>query len=322
MNKIKNTLIAFFIILSISSCSDTKNIDVSEINIDSKLIRFDSLFYTSNPSTLSDLKKNHPLMFPKEYHDSVWVNKINDKSEQKIYRKSIAVFGDFNEQHQEIISALKHIKYYFPKFQSPNIYTILSDFDYQYPILYSGKRLFISLDMYLGQDAEEYASFPNYLTPNMRSERIKIDVSDAILRTIISKDPYNKNLLNNMIYNGKLLYLNKMMNPTSNDSLVIGYSGDEITWCNNNERDIWTYLVKNKYLYNNDPKLSQRFIDVAPFSKFFLDLDRESPGRVGVWLGWQIVNSYMKNNNVTIEELVKNNNSKDIFIKSKYKPNK
>jgi hypothetical protein len=30
------------------------------------------------------------------------------------------------------------------------------------------------------------------------------------------------------------------------------------------------------------------------FSKFYLEIDNESPGQVGGWIGWQIVRSYMK----------------------------
>jgi uncharacterized protein YjaZ len=74
-------------------------------------------------------------------------------------------------------------------------------------------------------------------------------------------------------------------------------------------------------LYSQDPKLTTRFMTPAPFSKFYLEIDNDSPGRVGAWIGWQIVRSYMKNNNVTLPELLKTN-SKEIFEKSKYKPKK
>jgi uncharacterized protein YjaZ len=59
----------------------------------------------------------------------------------------------------------------------------------------------------------------------------------------------------------------------------------------------------------------------APFSKFYIDIDKESPGRIGVWLGWQIVRSYMNNNEVTLQQLLQTN-AEEIFNKSKYKPKK
>jgi|LGOV01.1.fsa_nt_gb gliding motility-associated lipoprotein GldB len=322
MNNIRTILFASILTLTLLSCTDNNRVDVTSIDINTKLVRFDSLFFSADANSLINLKIEYPLMFPEEYPDSVWLNKISDKHEQEVYQKSVKVFGDFHYQYDEVVDVFKHLKYYFPKFISPEVFTILSDFDYQYPVLYSGKRLFISLDMYLGVDEVEYNQFPNYFTKNMHAERIKVDVADAILRTIVSNDPYDKTLLAQMIYNGKLLYLSQILIPNADESLIIGYSKDESKWCKKNETDIWTYIVKNKYLYNTDPRLTQRFIDVAPFTKFFLDLDRDSPGRVGIWLGRQIVNSYMENNDISIEELVKNNDAKDIFIKSKYKPKK
>jgi uncharacterized protein YjaZ len=68
--------------------------------------------------------------------------------------------------------------------------------------------------------------------------------------------------------------------------------------------------------------LANRFINVAPFSKFYLEIDNESPGRIGQWVGWQIVRSFMENNpKVTVQDLIKMN-EKDIFELSKYKPKK
>ena len=72
---------------------------------------------------------------------------------------------------------------------------------------------------------------------------------------------------------------------------------------------------------NDDPKLIPRFISPAPFSKFYLEIDNESPGRVGAWIGWQIVRSYMKNNEVSLPQLL-HTSAKEIFEKSKYKPKK
>ncbi|MEN8139143.1 MAG: gliding motility lipoprotein GldB [Bacteroidota bacterium] len=322
MNYLKKILFVISVLFTVVSCTDSNVVDVSNIEVNSKLVRFDSLFYNADEVSLATLKANYPLMFPEEYSDSVWVNKINDSEEQKIYKKTVDVFGTFDKEYFEIVEVFKHIRYYFPRFNTPDVYTIISDFDYQYPVLFSGERLFVSLDMYLGAGEEEYSGFPEYLVRNMRPERIKVDVSDALLRTVMSKSPYDKTLLSQMVYSGKLLYLTQKMLPGEDASLVIGYSPEELKWCETNEAEIWTYLIKNKYIYNTDPRLTKRFIDVAPFTKFFLDMDRESPGRVGIWIGWQIVNSYMENNDVSIDDLVKNNDAREIFVKSKYKPRK
>jgi uncharacterized protein YjaZ len=84
---------------------------------------------------------------------------------------------------------------------------------------------------------------------------------------------------------------------------------------------IWKYFIENKLLYSTDADLYTRFVANAPFSKFYIDIDKESPGKIGVWLGWQIVRSYMNNNNVTLQQLLQTS-AEEIFKKSKYKPKK
>jgi uncharacterized protein YjaZ len=84
---------------------------------------------------------------------------------------------------------------------------------------------------------------------------------------------------------------------------------------------MWRYFIEKELLYSDDQKLIPRFINMAPFSKFYLEIDNDTPGRVGAWIGWQIVRSYMENNKVSLQQLL-NSNAKEIFEKSKYKPKK
>jgi len=67
--------------------------------------------------------------------------------------------------------------------------------------------------------------------------------------------------------------------------------------------------------------LPGRFIADAPFSKFYLQLDRESPGRLGQYIGWQIVRAYMNNNDIAFLDMMKKD-AAEIFNKSNYKPPK
>jgi energy-coupling factor transporter ATP-binding protein EcfA2 len=103
--------------------------------------------------------------------------------------------------------------------------------------------------------------------------------------------------------------------------LSIGYLPEQITWCQENESYIWRYFIEKELLYSTDSKLPNRFTNMAPFSKFYLEIDNESPGRVGQWIGWQIVRSFMQNNKVSMQEMIKMD-AKELFKKSKYKPKK
>ena len=76
-------------------------------------------------------------------------------------------------------------------------------------------------------------------------------------------------------------------------------------WVKTNEEGVWKYFIEKKILFSTDTNLNKRFLNNAPFSKFYLQDDNQSPGRVGVWLGWQIVRSFMQNNDVSLPELLR-----------------
>jgi hypothetical protein len=124
-----------------------------------------------------------------------------------------------------------------------------------------------------------------------------------------------------MVYAGKELYLKDILLPEYTDAQKMGYKPEQIAWCEANEAEMWRFFIDNTLLYDTDQKLVPRFINPAPFSKFYLEIDNESPGRTGAWLGWQMVRSYMENNEVTLQKMLKTD-SKTLFEKSKYKPKK
>ena len=119
----------------------------------------------------------------------------------------------------------------------------------------------------------------------------------------------------------KKMYLLDLYLPNVSNQEKIGYSKDKLDWAAYNEEQTWMYFIDRKLLFSTDTKLNQRFLDNAPFSKFYMEQDNLSPGKIGVWLGWQIVKSYMKHNDVSLQELLKLDED-IIFQKSKYKPKK
>jgi len=133
--------------------------------------------------------------------------------------------------------------------------------------------------------------------------------------------PKRKSLLDEMIYFGKVLYFKDAVIPFKNDEEKMGYSKEQLDWAIDNEHYIWSYFVERELLYDTNSKLVLRFINPAPFSKFNLELDKESPGRIGQYLGWQIVRAYMKNNDATLLQML-GATAENIFNNSKFKPRK
>jgi gliding motility-associated lipoprotein GldB len=236
-----------------------------------------------------------------------------------LYNEVEKKYGNFDVETQKIEELFKHIKYYFPETKIPKVYTIISEMDYQNKVIYANNMLVISLELYLGKDHRFY-EFPQYIKQNFEQSQILPDMVTSFGQTKILP-PTDTSFLSQMIYAGKALYLKDQLLPEYSDADKMGYKPEQITWCQENEGYIWRYFIENKMLYDTDQKLIPRFINPAPFSKFYLEIDNESPGRVGAWIGWQMVRSYMANNEVSLAQLLKTD-AKEIFEKSKYKPKK
>lgn len=214
----------------------------------------------------------------------------------------------------------KRVKYYYPKFIAPKVITILSNVDYNNRVVYADSLLFISLDVYLGKDHEVYQDYPKYIKQNFDKEHLLVDVAEQLSIPILRSSATNS-FISRIIQEGKRLYLMAAFLPDSERAELIGYDKEQYEWAEISESDIWKYFIQNEMLYSNDPNLSERFIHDAPFSKFYLEVDKDSPGRIGTWFGWQIVNSFMKNNDMTLQKMIVTDNE-EIFSKSKYKPKK
>jgi hypothetical protein len=199
------------------------------------------------------------------------------------------------------------------------VITLISEMDYNNKVVYTDSLVLISLELYLGKEHKFY-EFPDYLKQNFERNQIIPDVVSGF--SFQKTAPITEtNLLSQMVYFGKQLYLKDVLIPHYSDAEKIGFTSKQITWCEENESYMWRYFIEKQLLYSNEQKLNNRFINPAPFSKFYLEIDNESPGKVGVWIGWQIVRSFMKNNEVSIQEMLKMN-TKELFEKSKYKPKK
>lgn len=313
-------IVAIVLFLSVSCKNEiVKKVDVSNIKVTVSVIRFEQKFYEADEKTLPTLKNEFPYLFPIQ-NDSIWLNKIKDKEERELYKKSQAVFGDFENEKVQIEDLFKHVKYEHPNFDPPKIITLITNLDYQNKIVYADSLLFVSLDMYLGKNSEVYQDFPVYLSQNFNKSQLVVDIASAISDRYFTADK-SRQFLDMVIGAGKKMYLIDRYLPSISDAQKIGYSEAEYEWAMANESQIWKYFIENKVLFSTDSGLYDRFMAEGPFSKFYIDIDKESPGRIGVWLGWQIVRSYMNNNNVTLQQLLRTD-AEEIFKNSKYKPKK
>lgn len=220
--------------------------------------------------------------------------------------------------HDDLEKAFKHYKYYFPNKSVPEIYTCISGFNQS--IVTSGYLIGISLDKYLGFKSPFYVQLglPEYKRRNMNPENILPETMYAWAVTEWPKADNSNNLLSQIIQEGKMMYFVDAMLPELNDTLKIGFTKKQLDFCLESENSMWTYMAEHKLLFNSERMSIKRYIDDGPYTSTFSEA---SPARTGVWLGWQIVRSYMKNNpEVKLKDLLENHDFQGILNKSGYQP--
>lgn len=284
-----------------------------------KVERFDKQFFETAPKDLSKLKKQYPYFFSPQINDTVWTNKMTAPIWREVYAEVEKKYPSTEGIQNNVEALVQHMKYYFPKTKTPKVITLISDMDYRSKAVYADSLIIISLELYLGA-VHKFYTFPKYLKQNFEERQMMPDVVKSFSLGKIAP-PTEKNLLSQMIYFGKELYLKDLLIPEYSDAEKMGYTPEQIVWCQENESYIWRYFIEKEMLFSDEQRLTSRFIDPAPFSKFYLEIDNDSPGQVGSWIGWQIVRSFMENNDVELDQMLKMN-AKEIFEQSKYKPKK
>jgi len=320
MKYLKFIVTSFILLVFFISCNKENKllIDTSKIDVKFNVIRFDQLFYKTTPKTLYKIKSDFPYLFPVQEQDSVWLDKLKNPDFKYLYEKTQKVFPDFKKQTAQLVKLFKHVKYYYPKFKAPKVITLISELDLSHQVIYADSLLLISLDTYLGRNSKFYEGYPKYLSATYDKRFLLADVAKAIsLKSVPKQD--SRSFISSCIQQGKLLYQSKAFVPTLSDSILLKYTKKQLNWAKANEEFVWEYFIANKLIFNKDKNLLNRFIYQAPFSKFYLDIDRNSPGSIGVYIGYEIVKSFIKNNKIGLKGMLAIPNE-ILFKKSKYKP--
>lgn len=321
--------------------------DVSNINVELDVTRFDQLLLADTNITaagLQQLMREHPS-FSEVYFNHVIPNQddieiITDEESQ--YRNIISwikhprtrwlydtiqqIYPDLTQVEKDLESAFTYAKYYFPEKETPRIYTTISDFGY-FPFIYAEDSLRdgigISLEMFAGENFPylKYTglsnAFSDYLTRSYNEEHITRRTLEVWLEDMMGP-PTGNRLLDLMIYNGKKLYILESLMPYTHDSVIIDYPAEKLDYVERNERNIWDHFSTQNWLFETSLNKIQKYIGPAPRSP---GMPIEAPGNTGSWLGWQIVRAYMKSHpQTTLRDLIALHDSQAFLDASNYRP--
>lgn len=273
---------------------------------------------------LNRIKSEYPLFLDADLNDSANIiqlyNYATDTQLISIYKKSIEVFPNSKFLESELQDAFSRFNYFYPRKTIPKVYTYISDMYFEQPIWVQDSTLVVAIDLYFGNDFPLYArlGLPYYKVMWMQPQSLPIDVMKAIYFDQVATAYRPQTLLDRMIDGGKLLAFLDAMFPEIPDELKISYTTQQLNWAKQNEENIWAFLISNSLLYSKDYQTQSKLIQDGPFTTGF---GNESPSRLGVFIGWEIVLSYLKNNpNVSLEEMLKMTDSQKLLENSGYKP--
>lgn len=303
---------------------DTKNINI-DLHWESLE---DSLPAITNKEELTGFLTRHPSVrelflgreeFPS---DSTFINerlrKFTNPHIDTLLMETHRVFGDASKLKEEFRQAFANIKYYYPDFQPPRIQTMITGFERD--VYVSDTLVIIGLDYYLGKGAKyEINNLYDYMKRRYHPGFIVPSV--MLLYGIDDKynklNPADRTMLAEMISYGKAYYFAKQMVPCVPDSVLIGYTSEEINGSRANESLIWSRLIEDEVLFSTSNQDKQKYIIERPKT---LEVGEKCPGRIGQWVGWQIVKSYKERTDKTLPQIMQYTDAQKLFHESGYKP--
>jgi gliding motility-associated lipoprotein GldB len=300
--------------------------DILDQDIDLSITRLEDEFFGAN--TVKDylfLLDKHPEFAEVYLQESMYFSpdslaasllEIHQDSALRVLYDSVKVeFADISDIETDLKNAFKSVKYYFPDFKIPKVYTFVSGFNSD--LIVTDDMIVIGLDYYLPADHSFQPDIARYMAVRYEREYLVPMIVLAISSRYNITDPTNNTLLSEMMYYGKAYHFVKAIMPCTSDQFIIGYTPEEIAECFENEEFIWAHFVENELLYQTNPFEIRKYIGEAPFTDA---ISTKAPGRLGRWLGWNIVDDYQSNQNVDLAVLMMEWDVEKIFRQSGYRP--
>ena len=331
--------------MALYSCGGNDEVQKADNGIE--IIRYDKLVFGLDTNNIKrefdSIKSRYPKMtdiFFKNilnmpgynFNDSIFFSElkifVSDTSMVDLYKLCIREFGEMDDISREMKVAFDRAKKIDKSIEIPKIFSFISGFAMQrfifddvagHPALAFGEDMFLGQAFDYGMLERGQGTFSDYFIRTYDKEHLVKKVLELWLDDIIG-EPTGARAIDQILKNGKKLFIIKKLLPDIQDSVLLDYSKEQMDWLRDNEQELWSFFIKKNLFFTTDDYEIKRLISPAPNSQA-LGMPRKSPGYTGNYLGYRIVAAYMKRNKEkTIESLIKDKNAEKILSKSKFKP--
>lgn len=319
---LKNILFTLPFVVLLSSCSDPLDVDVSDIKLDLEFINMDSTLFYSDSVELMTAHRKYKDEISELYSyqlgycmqigsnvDTTFYNSLQDYKADtfiiRLERNIMDEFKDLSGSRELITDGVKHLKYHLPNVALPEKVIFMNSL-FNSSIWCTEKEVGIGLERYLGKENECVARlnpmhYHDWIKEDMDKEFLERDAIVGWLQTNVLEE-VDGTLAEKMVRWGKIMYFTEAAYPDKEDHWVLRYTKEELEWAEKNKHDFWEYLVQEKLLFDINERNAMNMLNPGPTTPGLPESG--GPDRLGQYLGWKMVKSYLEQYDITMEELL------------------
>lgn len=314
--------ILFLAVALLSSCGrDILKVNTEGVDIQIEYVQLDSTIWNTPVGQLPVMRSRiaNQLGEISDYHfgyimsigrvaDTAFVNAIEAyKADEAIKKMQMEVqlnFANLRSEEKQLTEAFRRVVAMNNNWGSPK-QIIWHNSLFQSSVFCTETQMAIGLERYLGDNSPTVKSLPSepfydWIKAKFQREYM---VRDAVYNWFLTNVVATEEgvLAERMINYGKALLLTEAALSDVEKNIIIRYKKEDYQWALDNEGAFWKYLVDSKGLFKSDDKAAANYFNDAPFTAGLPD---KAPDRLGQFLGWRMVQQYVKKNKVEWKDLL------------------
>ena len=287
----------------------------------------EALFEAQSSQDIEKLLYQHPDFARTYLHaddypaDSVLANQyyrlITNPSIDTLRQQTETVFEDYSDLQEDFEQAFRLVKYHFPAFEAPTVYTTFTGLgSLGDDLLITDSLVVVSTEFFVGPLARYRPQTHDYLLRRYQPPSVVPGCLLLLSDRFNATDLNDQSLLAEMIYYGKSYYFVRQTMPCLPDSTLLGYSSEQMRLVEENRQLVWSHFVDNELFFKNDQTTKTRYLGDRPGTA---EINNRLPGQIGRWLGLQIVQAYAERSGASLPEVMQQD-AQQIFTRAKYRP--